>query len=60
MEEPWENLSSGLVAAAADAKQGVKNHGQPTGRGHKLWSSLQRQVSEEYRAFYMSCTFLHL
>lgn len=41
MEEPWENLPSGLVAAAADAEQGVENHGQPAGCGYKFWSSLQ-------------------
>lgn len=48
MQEPWKNLSSGLVAAADDAEQGVEHHGQPAGCGHKLWSSLKRQVSEEY------------
>lgn len=54
MEEPWEDLSSGLVAAAADAEQGVENYGQPAGRGHKLWSSLQLQVSQEYLWLYIS------
>lgn len=41
MQEPGENLSSGLVAAAADAEQGVEDDGQPAGCGHKLRSGLQ-------------------
>lgn len=48
MQEPWEHLSCGLVAAADDTEQGVEHHGQPAGGGHKLWSSLQRHVSEEH------------
>lgn len=39
-----ENLPSGLVAAAADAQQGVEDHGQPADCGDKLRCSLENRI----------------
>lgn len=44
VQEPWEHLSWGPVAA--DAEQSVQHHGQPGGSGHELWPRLQRRDSE--------------
>lgn len=56
MEEPRENLSPGFVAAATDAQQGVKNYGQPAGRGHKLRASLKGKDSHIYTR--ISCSVI--
>lgn len=46
VQEPGEDLSSGLVAAADDTEESVLDHGQPGGCGQDLRTHLQHTTQE--------------